>query len=185
MRESDNPERRRTPDWLNTRNGMCICVKKAISTYLLFLWAVSFAISLFHIVILASAPLVSDSYYSAMYNIERYWCHQDPERTHSVLGRQLPLCVRCSGLYTGVALSVLLVSLGQSSLSLDRKYFTILFVIVAVGLIDICLKTVGLDVPALWRAFSGLCIGAGCAGILTVIPLRVIPKYSSKISLEP
>ncbi|MGE0866231.1 MAG: DUF2085 domain-containing protein [Vicinamibacterales bacterium] len=34
-------------------------------------------------------------------------CHQLPERSFALAGRQLPVCARCSGLYLGVALGLL------------------------------------------------------------------------------
>ena len=39
---------------------------------------------------------------------EIYFCHQKPERSFEVNGRQFPLCARCTGLIAGILISVLL-----------------------------------------------------------------------------
>lgn len=37
-------------------------------------------------------------------NIGKYFCHRIPERSFFIKGHQFPVCARCSGFYTGLAL---------------------------------------------------------------------------------
>jgi len=39
--------------------------------------------------------------------IGSFFCHQMPERTIQVAGQYLPLCARCTGIYTGFLLGIL------------------------------------------------------------------------------
>ena len=41
-----------------------------------------------------------------VYAIGSYVCHQRPERSFHLLGVQLPVCARCTGIYAGAAMTV-------------------------------------------------------------------------------
>jgi uncharacterized membrane protein len=41
----------------------------------------------------------------ALFPVGSFICHQRPERSFFVHGRQLPVCARCTGLYVGAAMA--------------------------------------------------------------------------------
>lgn len=54
-----------------------------------------------------------------LYNLAfLFGCHQRPERSYFVRGRQIPLCARCCGLLWGVAVAPLWIKYVNTNLSL-------------------------------------------------------------------
>ena len=51
------------------------------------------------VVLLFAAP-------AALFPVGRYVCHQRPERSFFINGRQMAVCARCTGLYAGAAVAV-------------------------------------------------------------------------------
>jgi len=51
--------------------------------------------------LLYTAPLLDPAYSGWIYSYFDYECHQLPERSFYLNGRQLPLCARCTGIITG------------------------------------------------------------------------------------
>lgn len=47
-------------------------------------------------------------------------CHQRPERSFVLDGRQMPVCARCTGLYAGAAFAVPLALLAASAIATSR-----------------------------------------------------------------
>jgi len=43
---------------------------------------------------------------AVVYSAGALVCHQLPERSFALAGRQLPVCARCSGLYIGIAIGL-------------------------------------------------------------------------------
>lgn len=54
-----------------------------------------------------SAPIISNKYYESVMALFSYSCHQLPERSYWVHGRQMPVCWRDFWLFLGLFLSVL------------------------------------------------------------------------------
>src|SRR5262245_33087060 len=48
-------------------------------------------------------------------------CHQRPERSFYLWGRQLPVCARCTGIYAGAALAVAVVSVRRALQMTDTR----------------------------------------------------------------
>src|SRR5262245_11882327 len=48
-----------------------------------------------------------------VYGIGSGICHQLPERSFYLWGRQLPVCARCAGIYAGAALTVIVMAAGS------------------------------------------------------------------------
>lgn len=42
------------------------------------------------------------------YSIFKMTCHQLPERSYFILGYQIPVCVRCTGIYTGLIIGMII-----------------------------------------------------------------------------
>ena len=89
----------------------------------LLVWAVlaSFALALLGLIV-AAPLLVAHGYASPgllIYDAFGYLCHQIPERSLYLEGHKLGVCSRCTGLYVGFALSVLLYPLARSLKRVD------------------------------------------------------------------
>ena len=49
---------------------------------------------------------IHNEFQKIFYSITRFWkCHQMPERSFIINGRQIPLCARCCGIILGLFLS--------------------------------------------------------------------------------
>jgi uncharacterized membrane protein len=58
---------------------------------------------------------------AGVYAVGTVVCHQIPERSFHLLGRQLPVCARCAGIYIGSALTALAVAFGRRNRPLTRR----------------------------------------------------------------
>jgi uncharacterized membrane protein len=78
----------------------------------LLVWAITAAIALGLVGLILCAPLLLANGHTApaltIYGVFSNVCHQLPERSFFIEGHKLAVCSRCTGLYTGFALSVLL-----------------------------------------------------------------------------
>src|ERR1700687_4721962 len=57
----------------------------------------------------SQASSVGYAFALAMYAAGSLICHQRPERSFHVLGTQLPVCARCTGIYAGAAAAAIVV----------------------------------------------------------------------------
>jgi len=71
---------------------------------------------------------------SLVFPVGRYICHQRPERSFFVGGKQLPICARCTGLYAGAALAALLVLFVAAPLTSARARRLLALAAVPTGL---------------------------------------------------
>jgi uncharacterized membrane protein len=95
-------------------------------------WAVVAVIALGLVGLIIAAPLLAASGHAAsalvIYEAFGKLCHQLPERSLHLEGHKLGVCSRCTGLYAGFALSVLLYPLARSLKRVDtpRRLWLIL-----------------------------------------------------------
>jgi len=63
--------------------------------------------------------------------IFRIICHQQPERSYYIYGHQLPVCARCTGIYTGLLTGCLLYPLFKrvSSIKIPDIKYLVLFLV--------------------------------------------------------
>jgi uncharacterized membrane protein len=84
----------------------------------LVFWAVSAATVMFLMALVVVAPLAAASGHGALaqviYRAFDVFCHQRPERSYFIDGHQFAVCSRCTGLYAGFALTLLLYPLIRS-----------------------------------------------------------------------
>jgi uncharacterized membrane protein len=55
-----------------------------------------------------------------LFPVGSFICHQRPERSFVVHGRQLPVCARCTGLYVGAAVAAPLAIVGAAAVAASR-----------------------------------------------------------------
>lgn len=78
----------------------------------LLMWTVLVMGSLLMVGLIVAAPLAHASQHTflaaTLYQAFSHACHQEPERSFFIAGQQLAVCARCTGLYTGFALTAVL-----------------------------------------------------------------------------
>src|SRR6185503_6067541 len=74
-------------------------------------WLALASFSLGIVTLVVSAPIAASqghtAFAAAIYNTFSYLCHQIPERSFQLAGRQFAVCSRCTGLYAGFAFATL------------------------------------------------------------------------------
>ena len=97
----------------------------------------------------------------ALFHVFRTTCHQQPERTLTILGAPMVVCSRCAGLYLGLALGVALPLSGRL-LSHGRA---LVIASIAIAMIDVLTQDLGLHAPFHpVRLATGVLLGwSGCA----------------------
>ena len=81
-------------------------------------WAISAAVVTLVVALIVLAPVAAANGHSeiarGIYGGFRTLCHQLPERSYFIAGHKLAVCSRCTGLYGGFALTLLLYPLVRS-----------------------------------------------------------------------
>lgn len=81
-------------------------------------WAITATIALAIVSMILAAPLAQASQHqqfaSAIYKAFSFVCHQIPERSFHLAGHKFGVCSRCTGIYTGFALAVLIYPIVRS-----------------------------------------------------------------------
>jgi uncharacterized membrane protein len=113
-----------------------------------------------------AAPLLAASHPFAALLIRNFFsrlCHQDPGRSFVVDGAAVAVCVRCLGIYWGVALGALV------RLRMARRLLT---VAVVLNLVDVASEAMHWhgDLPV-FRFFLGLMLGVGVGVVLRRVHL--------------
>jgi uncharacterized membrane protein len=117
------------------------------------------------------APLLAASHPLAALLIRSFFsrlCHQDPARSFLIGGSPVAVCVRCLGIYCGVALGML-VRLGKVSA------IRLLAVAMLLNLVDVgsgMLHWHG-DIPVT-RFWLGLLLGVAAGSVLFLVPSGVL-----------
>lgn len=62
-------------------------------------------------------------------NIARYICHQKPERSFFIKGRQFPVCARCTGFYTGLVVYLIWSLFNSHSYDLNMLIISMILMI--------------------------------------------------------
>jgi uncharacterized membrane protein len=97
----------------------------------------------------------------ALFHVFRTMCHQQPERTLTILGAPMVVCSRCAGLYLGLAIGVVL-PLPRRLLPHGRA---LVGAAIAMATIDVITQDLGLHAPFHpVRLATGVLLGwSGCA----------------------
>jgi len=119
----------------------------------------------------ASRPALPSAVYLltlTVYAIGSMICHQRPERSFYLWSHQMPVCARCTGIYAGAALAVLL-SLGARRLQpgVSRSPRGVALLALAPTIATLVYEWTTGVMPSNWiRAASGVCLGIGVASLI-------------------
>ena len=84
------------------------------------IWLISTIVIFAIVSLIVVAPLTAGSHLAnSIYGGFAVVCHQLPERSYFILGHKLAVCSRCTGLYAGFALTLLLYPLLRPLRSVD------------------------------------------------------------------
>ena len=130
----------------------------------LLVWIISVFIALTFVAAIVGAPIAAANHYDSLaltlYHAFGTLCHQLPDRSYFVDGHKLAVCARCSGLYGGFTLLLLLYPLIRqlrSTLLPPPKW---LFLAAIPMLIDFSLTFFGIwENTHSSRFFTGLLLG--------------------------
>jgi len=111
-------------------------------------WAATAVVALVPAFLIVAAPLLLALGHTALalpiYEAFSYLCHQLPERSLHLEGQKLAVCSRCTGLYFGFALSVLLYPLARSLKRVDTPRLRWLLLATVPVILDWSLTVLGL-----------------------------------------
>src|SRR6267143_3050079 len=108
------------PDFLSMQRSSDIHLftsTRSVTTELL-IWLMTASVSVALVALIVGAPLAQAEGHSqlasAIYKAFSFVCHQIPERSFHLAGHKFAVCSRCSGLYAGFAVTVLVYPLARS-----------------------------------------------------------------------
>jgi uncharacterized membrane protein len=131
-------------------------------------WSIAAALSVLFMGLIIAAPLALARGRSvlalAIYRTFSGACHQIPERSFYLDGHPLAVCARCTGIYLGFAVAVLLYPLVRSLGRTDAPARRWLLIALAPTLIDFALGFSGLwQNTHFTRSLTGALLGAATA----------------------
>ena len=135
------------------------------ASYARVTWAITATIALALVAMIIGAPLAQASghaaFASAIYKVFSFVCHQIPERSFHLAGHQFAVCSRCTGLYTGFAVAVLIYPLARSLTRTDAPRRRWLILAAVPLLIDFSLTYFGVwSNTHLTRFLTGALLGS-------------------------
>jgi uncharacterized membrane protein len=110
-------------------------------------------------------------------------CHQIPSRSASVDGASFPLCFRCMGMYTAIAVATPFWFLARSERRLDRRALKLL-VLLSIGLAPMVADGTGNHL-GLWdtadpiRTVTGILAGCSLVALVAVACRDGLPKHAA------
>jgi uncharacterized membrane protein len=127
-------------------------------------WSLVAAIALFLVLLILGAPLaLADGHVSlglTIYQTFSNLCHQNPDRSFFIAGYKFAVCARCTGLYFGFALAVLVYPLVKSLRSVETPHRKWLFMAAAPMAVDFSLGFLGIwENTHLSRLSTGALLG--------------------------
>ena len=124
-------------------------------------WAVTLALVLLWTGLIVAAPIFD---VSTIYTFFSYLCHQIPERSLHVTAKQMAVCSRCFGVYSGLLVGTALYPVWRSIDETEpvSRFWLVLSLIPIT--VDWSLTVFGLwENTHLSRFVTGLILGAACA----------------------
>lgn len=107
------------------------------------IWAVTATIALALVAMILGAPVAQASghpaFAASIYKVFSFVCHQIPERSFHLAGHKFAVCSRCTGLYSGFALAVLIYPIVRSLREAETPSIVWLFLATVPLVIDFSL----------------------------------------------
>ena len=127
-------------------------------------WLGTFLLSTGLVVLIFLPPFIPSSFHMLIKAFFQPVCHQIPDRSFAIDGIVLPVCHRCTGLYTGAWLSIFLYPWLHRALNTRLPLRTLFFLGIAPAALDWGLHLLGIwhNVPlsrVLTGGIAGLAIG--------------------------
>ena len=110
-------------------------------------WLIVLTAALAVVSLIIAAPLLAAAHNGwsiAIYYAFGFLCHQLPERSYFIAGHKLAVCSRCSGIYLGATLTLLIYPLLRSLRSVDPPARKWLFAAAVPVFVDFFLTFVGI-----------------------------------------
>jgi uncharacterized membrane protein len=123
-----------------------------------------------------------DLFALAVYAVSGFVCHQRPERSFHLWAVQLPVCARCTGIYAGAAIVLVIASVMSKTSAASRSGRTlsatvrlkmpaiarlVLIAAAAPTVATLAYEWTARDAPGNWvRAAAGLVLGGGVAAVI-------------------
>lgn len=149
------------------------CAPQAATRGARLVWVLLLALSLAILLLVFAAPvLLAHGYVEPagfIYRAFSFLCHQMPERSFHLEGQKLGVCSRCTGIYSGFAISVLFYPIVRSLKSPDSPARIWLLVACVPIAVDFALGFFHIwENTHFSRFVTGAIFGAACA--LYVVP---------------
>lgn len=134
----------------------------------MIVWAITATLVLVFVSLIVVAPLARahgyDSSAFVLYEMFGRACHQIPERAFQIEGHPFAVCARCTGIYFGFAVGVLVFPLARSLGRCDTPARKWLMLAAVPTLVDFALGFFGLLENTHWsRSATGALLGAVAA----------------------
>lgn len=106
-------------------------------------------------------------------------CHQEESRSLSVFGYTLGICARCSMIYLGFFIGMIVAGFWSNR---GKENFKIVFTVVLLPmLLDVTLDAFGLHRSTMiTRVITGLVFGLGCGVLLTPMLIDGLHQFATK-----
>ena len=151
----------------------------------ILMWAILLMGSLLLVGLILAAPVAAASQHSfvaaSLYQAFSHLCHQLPDRSFFVVGHPLSVCARCTGVYTGFALSTLLYPLLTSLRRTNPPARKWLFIAAAPLAIDF-----GLGLLSIWENThaSRFLTGALFGGVVVFYVMPALAELSLRLGVR-
>jgi uncharacterized membrane protein len=147
-------------------------------------WSITGTIAFLWILLIVAPPILTIVGFhhigSPLFEFFGYTCHQIPERSFRLDGKQLAVCSRCFGVYFGLLVGVLVYPIWRQICDIEPLPRIWLFVaMIPIG-IDWSLTIFGIwENTHLTRFVTGLILGAACATYIMPAIIEIV-RYSTK-----
>ncbi len=167
-------------------NYISLDLHKRFRAQAINVWLIAASIVALWFVLIVAAPLLSTNGIagsSPIYTFFSYICHQIPERSLYLGGRQLAVCSRCFGVYFGLLAGILAYPLWRPIDEIEPLPRYWLFLSLVPITIDWSLTIFGVwENTHASRFITGLILGATCATFIVPALVEIIRNLSHKHS---
>ena len=108
--------------------------------------------------------------WSTIYRIGDILCHQKTERSYFINGNQMPFCSRCTGIFLGLALGMLITVIFQNKITFSDKTVFFIILLMMPLIIDGTMQLLGIwESKNYIRMITGVLTGIACSMAVSLI----------------